>query len=378
MDRRIAHLDMDAFFASVSLLRYPELRGFPVVIGGRRAPAPQSADGATSFPRLRDYAGRGVVTTATYEARAFGVHSAMPLMKAASLAPDAILLPAQFDDYSHYSALFKQAVRAVTPQVEDRGIDEIYIDLTAEGDDSTALALSIKGAVRAATGLTCSIGIAPNKLLAKIASELDKPDGLTLLQPDDVPARIWPLDVRKINGIGPKASARLAALDIRTIGQLAAADPGMLAARFGERYGGWLRDAAHGRDDRPVVTERERKSMSRETTFERDLHPERDRDSLSSVLLDLCRRLAEDLRSEGLRTRSVGVKIRYSDFRTLTRDHTLEQATADTEAIRSAARLCLRRVPLDRKVRLLGVRAGTLLLDDGRPDARQLGFDEAR
>ena len=164
--RRIAHLDMDAFFASVELLRYPELRGQPVVIGGRNAIPVLQADGSHQFARLRTYVGRGVITTATYEARAFGVGSAMGMMKAAKLAPDAILLPANFEDYRHYSRLFKQAVAAIAPQIEDRGIDEIFIDLTDVEGETDELAARIKQAVFDATGLTCSIGITPNKLLS--------------------------------------------------------------------------------------------------------------------------------------------------------------------------------------------------------------------
>ena len=220
--RRIAHLDMDAFYASVELLRYPELRGQAVVIGGRSLHQPTiNNDGTRVFAKLRDYAGRGVVTTSTYEARALGVFSAMGMMKAAKLAPEAWLLSADFEAYRHYSRLFKQAVREIAPQIEDRGIDEIYIDLTELPQDSVLLAQQVKQAVREATGLSCSIGIAPNKLLAKIGSELDKPDGITLLTMDDVSTRIWPMAVRKINGIGPKATEKLAALGIQTIGELA-------------------------------------------------------------------------------------------------------------------------------------------------------------
>ena len=253
--RFIAHLDMDAFYASVELLRYPELRGRPVVIGGRRR-TPESGP-AAAFPTLRGYAGRGVSTTATYEARALGVHSGMGLMRAARRAPDALLLPADFDEYRRYSRLFKDAVRAVAPQIEDRGIDEIYIDLTelvlGSGVDDAAdpwlraraVAASIQQAVRAATGLSCSIGITHNKLLAKIASDLDKPGGLTILKDADIAARIWPLPVRKLNGIGPKADARLEALGIRTIGDLAHAAPALLVERFGKSYGAWMHEAAH-------------------------------------------------------------------------------------------------------------------------------------
>ncbi|HUW36923.1 MAG TPA: DNA polymerase IV [Rhodocyclaceae bacterium] len=359
--RRIAHLDMDAFYASVELLRYPELRGQPVVIGGRREQQPVAdGDGVRQFFRLRDYQGRGVVTTSTYEARALGVFSGMGLMKAAKAAPDAILLPTDFDAYRRYSGLFKSAVAAIAPQIEDRGIDEIYLDLSEVPGNSPVLARRIKQAVHEATGLTCSIGITPNKLLAKICSDLDKPDGVTILGLEDIPARIWPLPVRKINGIGPKASEKLAQLGIATIGQLARAEAAWLQQHFGRSYGAWLFDAARGRDDRPVVTRSEPKSISRETTFEQDLHPRRHRQALSEIFTALCQRVAEDLRRKGYAGRTVGIKLRYEDFQTLTRDLTLSSAVADPQAIRRAAGECLRRVPLDRKLRLLGVRVGAL------------------
>ncbi|MGH9202495.1 MAG: DNA polymerase IV, partial [Vicinamibacterales bacterium] len=210
-------------------------------------------------------------------------------------------------------------------------------------------------------GLSCSIGVTPNKLLSKIASELQKPDGLTVLSHADLPTRIWPLAARTINGIGPRASAKLEALGIRTVGELAAANPVMLIETFGSRQGHWLTDAAHGRDERSVVTERAPKSMSRETTFERDLHPRLDRETLSRVLLELCQRVSGDLVRRGCLGKTVGIKLRYADFHTLTRDITLDLATADAEAIRSAARACLKRVPLDRRLRLLGVRVASLV-----------------
>jgi DNA polymerase-4 len=362
MERRIAHLDMDAFYASVELLRRPQLRGLPVVVGGRRLPPPRPGE---AHARLADYVGRGVVTTATYEARAFGVHSGMGLMKAAALCPRAVLLPADFEEYARMSRLFKAAVREIAPSIEDRGIDEIYIDLGAHAEETVDLARRIKAAVRHATGLDCSIGIAPNKLLAKIASELDKPDGLTQIGAPDVPRRVWPLPVRKLHGVGPSAAAKLAALGIATIGELARAAPELLAARFGRRYGEWLSAAARGRDDRPLVLARAPKSVSRETTFERDLHPRHDRAELSQALAGLCERLAADLQRKRWRSRTIGIKLRYGDFRCVTRDLTLAEPTADAAQIRAAARACLRRVPLDRALRLLGVRAGTLLPDDG-------------
>jgi DNA polymerase-4 len=362
MEPRIAHLDMDAFYASVELLRYPQLKGLPVVIGGgRRRELSPEAD-VQDFPRLRSYIGRGVATTATYEARALGVHSGMGLMKSAALAPEAILLPADFDEYRIHSRRFKAAVAVIAPHIEDRGIDEIYIDLSDVPGDTVVLAQRIKDNIRLATGLSCSIGIAPNKLLAKIASDLDKPNGLTVLRHADLPARIWPLPARKINGIGPKTSVRLENLGIRTIGELAHASRDMLVEHFGKHYGHWLVEVANGRDDRPVITECEPKSISRETTFDRDLDPRRDRDreALSRILLSLCEDLSRDLSSKGYAGRTIGVKLRFEDFRTVTRDTTLPDPTSDAKAIRSAARACLKRVTLDRKLRLLGVRAASL------------------
>jgi DNA polymerase-4 len=352
---------MDAFYASVELLRYPELRGLPVVIGGRRDLQPTlQTDGSRRFARLREYAGRGVVTTSTYEARALGVFSAMGLMKAARMAPEAILLPTDFDAYRHYSRLFKAAVAGIAPRIEDRGIDEIYIDLTELPGDTRALALRVKQAVRETTGLSCSIGVTPNKLLSKICSDLEKPDGLTLLGIADIPNRIWPLPVRKINGVGPKATDKLAALGITTIGDLARAEPALLQTHFGASTAAWLHDASNGIDERPVVTRSEPKSISRETTFERDLHPRHDRNTLSQVFTALCGRVAQDLQRKGYLGRTIGIKLRFEDFRTVTRDLTLPAPTSDPAAIRRAAGECLRRVALDRKLRLLGVRASAL------------------
>ncbi len=369
--RYIAHLDMDAFYASVELLRYPQLRGQPVVVGGRRRAA-QDDPADAAFATLRGYTGRGVVTTSTYEARALGVFSAMGLMKAAKLAPDAVLLPADFEAYRHYSRLFKETVRAIAPQVEDRGIDEIYIDITALVADSAAdgapdpwararaIATDIQRAVREATRLSCSIGITPNKLLSKIASELNKPAGVSVIRPDDIRSLVWPLAVRKINGIGPKANIKLEQLGIRSIGELAQADPALLVEHFGHSYGAWMHAAAHGRDERPVVTYSEPKSISRETTFENDLHAVRDKAKLTKIFTDLCVRVAGDLERKGYVGKTIGLKIRYDNFKTVTRDLTLDAPTRDAKTIRRAAGECLKRVPLDRRIRLLGVRVGAL------------------
>jgi DNA polymerase-4 len=393
--RVIAHLDMDAFYASVELLRYPELRGMPVVIGGGRERQPVwETDPATDTPRrrfatLRGYTGRGVVTTATYEARALGVNSAMGMMKAAAKAPDAVVLPVDFDEYRRYSRRFKEAARALAPLVEDRGIDEIYIDLTElvaarlpsadealdpDADDAAQtvwwcareIGAELKQAVFAATGLSCSVGIAANKLTAKIASELDKPDGLTVVTPAEFARRLAPLAVRRLHGVGPKAAAKLARLGIATIGELAAAERAWLRQAFGPNQGAWLADAARGIDERPVVTASEPRSISRETTFERDLHAVRDKTQLSRIFTDLCTRVAGDLARKRYAGRTIGIKLRFDDFVTVTRDQTLQSAVADAAAIRRAAGQCLRRVDLTRRIRLLGVRIGAL---EPQPDA---------
>ncbi len=359
--RRIAHLDMDAFYASVELLRYPELRGLPVVIAGRDEHAPVSQpDGSRRFYRLSEYVGRGVITTATYEARAKGVLSAMGVMKAARLAPDAILLPVDFPRYRHYSKLFKAAVASIAPQIEDTGIDEIYIDLSLLPDDTLMLAQRIKQAVRDATGLTCSIGISPNKLLSKICSDLEKPDGLTILTPGDIPSLIWPLSVQKINGVGPKAAQKLATLGIHTIAELSRADLSLLHDHFGNSYATWLYEVARGIDHRPVVVDAEPKSFSRETTFERDLHPQHDRVYLTEAFTSLCQQVAEDLSSKAYVGRTISIKLRFEDFRTVTRDFSLAEHTADAAVIRQAAGECLRRVPLKKRIRLLGVKVSAL------------------
>jgi len=377
--RYIAHLDMDAFYASVELLRYPQLRGMPVVVGGRRRAAQGEPDPG-EFATLRGYSGRGVITTSTYEARALGVFSGMGLMKAAKLAPDAVLLPADFDAYRRYSRMFKDAVRAIAPLVEDRGIDEIYIDLTdlvadraAEGAPDPwarvrAIATDIQRSVRETTQLSCSIGITPNKLLSKIASELNKPAGISVIRSDEVERLVWPLAVRKVNGIGPKANLKLEALGIRTVGELAHADVALLIAHFGQSYGAWMHAAAHGRDERPVVTYSEPKSISRETTFEDDLHAFRDKEKLTRIFTELCVRVAGDLQRKGYAGKTIGLKIRYDNFKTVTRDLTLAAPTQDAAAIRRAAGECLKRVPLDRRIRLLGVRVGALAKPGAAPD----------
>lgn len=370
---------MDAFFASVELLRYPQLKGLPVVIGGGRRKVDElllrGPDGTAErerrfipvedFPLLKDYVGRGVITTATYAARQFGVGSAMGMMKAARLCPQAIVLPVDFDEVRRFSRTFKAAITEIAPVMQDRGVDEVYIDFTdvpgGQREGGRVLARLIQKSIFDTTGLTCSIGVAPNKLLAKMASEFDKPNGITVLYEHELADRIWPLPVRKVNGIGPKAEAKMTRLGLHTIGDLAKCERTWLVQHFGKAYGAWLHEVAWGRDDRPVETESEPVSMSRETTFERDLHAVRDRAELGAIFTRLCEKVAEDLQRKGYVGRTIGVKLRYADFKIATRDQSLEMYTADAKLIRRTAGLALKRVPLEKPLRLIGVRVGALV-----------------
>lgn len=375
MNRRIAHLDMDAFYASVELLRYPQLKGLPVVIGGARRRADDAMLQAVgpggladipleAFPLLSGYAGRGVITTATYAARQFGVGSAMGLMKAAKLCPQAILLPVDFEEYRKYSRLFKAEILKLTPLMEDRGVDEVYIDLTdvpgGQDDGGLVLASVLQASILQTTGLTCSIGVAPNKLIAKMASEFNKPNGISIVYEADLEKLVWPLPCRKINGIGPKADEKLKALGIHTVGDLATHERDWLVQHFGKSYGAWLCDVSHGRDERPVRTESEPVSMSRETTFDRNLHAVHDKAELGAIFTRLCEQVAGDLQRKGYMGKTIGIKLRYDDFKIATRDHTTENYTNDANLIRRLAGQCLKRVPLEKRLRLLGVKVGSL------------------
>jgi len=388
--RRIAHLDMDAFYASVELLRYPQLQGLPVVIGGGRRKeddllgrlrlaypyqewsAEHLADIPLDFfPRIAGYTGRGVITTATYAARQFGIGSAMGLMKAAKLCPEAILLPVDFDQYRHYSRSFKAIITDIAPVMENRGVDEVYIDITdvpgGQRDGGRVLARLIQKTIFQATGLTCSVGVAPNKLIAKMASEFNKPNGISIVHEADLQTLIWPLACRKINGIGPKADEKLQKHGIHTIGDLAARDRLELMNHFGKVYGAWLHEAAWGRDDRPVSLDSEPVSMSRETTFEQDLHAVRDRQELGQIFTRLCAQVAADLQRKGYEGKTIGIKLRYDNFKSVTRDQTLALYTADAATIRQVAGQCLKRVDLTRRLRLLGVRVGSLVKQGTAP-----------
>lgn len=338
--RRILHIDMDAFFAAIELRRHPELAGRPLVIGGRGDPTK-----------------RGVVSTASYEARRFGIHSGMPLRTAFHLCPDAIFLPVDFQAYETVSQQIKSLLKEFSPVVEDAGIDECFLDISHAEVAPVPLAQEIKRRIKAATGLSCSIGIAPNKLLAKIASDMDKPDGLTLITEKDIEERIWPLPVRKLLGVGPKTEARLRELGVSTIGDLAAVSMETLVARCGAAHGAYLQRAAQGIDDSPLVTHWEPKSMSRETTFETDVSDGR---MLEDKLTQLTRDVVVRMKQEHYRCRRVTVILRYADFETHTHTLPLPAATDDLDVIGEAALDCLNLFPLAKKVRLLGVRLSDL------------------
>ena len=373
----IAHLDMDAFYASVELLRYPELRGKPVVIGGgrRHQPAeyvdPVTQEVARTFSTLRGYAGRGVTTTATYEARALGLHSAMGMMKAAALAPDAVLLPVDFDAYRHYSRLFKAAVRAVAPHIEDRGIDEIYIDLTecrtrrrrARWRPSRS-----RSRMPCAKRRRCRARSASHRTSCSRKSRRTStsPNGLTLLGDGDLERRIWPLPARRINGIGPKSAARLADARHPTPSAISRAPIVRCWSRSSAaRYGAWMHEAAHGRDERPVVTYSEPQvDQPRDDVRPRSVTRGAIATSCRAIFTELCNGVGDDLQRKGYVGKTIGVKLRYDNFRTVTRDRTIAAPTQDATVIRRAAGECLKRVPLERRIRLLGVRAGGLVRAD--------------
>jgi DNA polymerase-4 len=338
--RRILHADMDAFFAAIEQHRHPELVGKPVVVGGRGDPH-----------------ARGVVSTASYEARKFDIHSAMPLRTAYHLCPEAVFLPVDYAEYSRVSAVIKGILREFSPILEDVGIDEAYLDISGSDKPPERISLEIKHRIKAATGLTCSIGVAPNKLLAKIASDLHKPDGFTDIGARDVEACIRPLPVRKVPGVGPVTEEHLHAMGVQTIGQLAALPLDRLTATFGQAHGVFLYQAARGIDERPLVTHWEAKSHSREITFQHDTG---NWQTIARTLAGLSREVAEDLAHDGCRGHTVGIKLRFADFETHTREKTLDFPTDSADTIRRAAFECLGRVDLDRKVRLIGVRVGEL------------------
>lgn len=338
--RRIIHIDMDAFFASVEMKRRPELTGKPVVVGGGGDPTK-----------------RGVVSTASYEARKFGIHSAMPLRTAYRLCPDAVFLPVDYEEYSRVSEIVKGILREFTPILEDVGIDEAFLDISQIDNPPEEIAREIKKMVYDETGLTCSIGIASNKLLAKIASDMQKPDGLTIIGEKDIKNRIFPLSIRKLWGVGPKTEAHLNRIGIKTIGELASMSRDKLVEEFGESYGNYLYEASRGIDERPLITHWEPKSHSREITFQKDTQ---NWQVIARTIAGLTKDVVGSMKEDGYKVKTVTVKIRFSDFETHTRAKTLSEPTDSVEKIRKTAFYCLGKLEMKKKVRLIGIRVGGL------------------
>jgi DNA polymerase-4 len=345
--RAIVHLDLDAFYAAVEVLEHPDLDGKPVLVGGR----PEE---------------RGVVAAASYPARAFGVRSAMPMAKALRLCPQAIVIPPHHDLYRKYSRRVMEILHQTSPLVEQISIDEAYLDLTdrvAAWEKAVEIARRLQVRVRDETKLSASLGVATNKLVAKVASGRDKPGGLTVVRPGKEAAFLAPLPVRVLWGVGPVTERRLAAMGVKTVGQLAQLDEEELHARFGQRGTDMARQS-RGIDERPVVTEHERKSVSQERTFARDL---REKKTLQKQLERLSQGVAEQLRRMELQAGTVAIKLRYADFTTLTRQMKLTAPTDDKEVIYQTARELFKRAwQHGRPVRLLGVAARQLSSPSGQ------------
>ncbi len=316
-ERTILHVDMDAFFASVEQRDHPELRGKPVLVGGTGP--------------------RGVVAAASYEARKFGCRSAMPSAVAKRLCPQAVFVKGSFAVYKKDSERIMDILESFTPLVQPVSIDEAFLDVTGSHGlfgSGEAIAAEIRRRVSHDLALTCSVGIAPNKFLAKLASDLNKPDGMTVITPETIRATLDPLPVSRLWGVGPAAEKSLHKLGIRTIADLHALPLEVLRSRF-EDFGEHLWNLARGLDDRPVHTDREAKSISHEHTFAQNLE---DPDAVRAVLADEAEQVARRLRRHARFARTVMVKIRFGDFETITRSVTLEQATDRTDEISAAAR----------------------------------------
>ncbi len=347
----ILHLDLDAFYASVEQLDDPGLRGRPVIVGGT--------------------SGRGVVCAASYEARRFGVRSAMPTVEARRRCPEGVFLPPRFERYGELSRAVFAVYRKYTPLVEPLSLDEAFLDVTgsrALHGEPEHIARKVKGEVREGTGLTVSAGVADCKMAAKIASDLGKPDGLVAVPPGTTAAFLAPLPVWRLWGVGKVTEQALRALGIATVGELARFPEQVLVERFGSQ-GAHMRALARGDDPREVVPDEEARSVGAEDTFEQDLSGE---DALLPQLLDQCVRVARRLREAGLRGRVVTLKIKYADFEQITRRSTLPHPSADAGEIYRSIREDLGRAGIDRPVRLTGV---TVSGFDGAGDApAQMGL----
>ena len=357
MERIVLHVDMDAFYASVEQRDHPALRGRPVIVGGRPSD-------------------RGVVAAASYEARRYGIHSAMPTARALKLCPQAELIRGRMGYYREVSHQLREIMLAYTHRVEPLSLDEAYLDLTpvvAGSEHAERVGHELKRRIRETTRLTCSVGIAPNKSVAKLASDHAKPDGFVVIRPDDVEAFLGPLPVGELSGVGASTEARLHGLKVHTVADLRQLPIKTLTETFG-KWGVELYQRARGVDDRPVNPDHDPKQLSRETTFADD---RREVDGLLRILDELSDEVAADLRSEGRRARTVQIKARYADFTTITRSVTLGEPIEEAQLIREAARWLFRhRVEQQSQgFRLLGVGVGNM--SDAQP--RQLPlFPELR
>jgi DNA polymerase IV len=359
--RVIAHADMDAFYASVEILDNPELRGKPVIVGGSSR--------------------RGVVTSASYEARKYGVHSAMPTAQARKLCPDGIFIPGRMARYEDAARAVRRVFESFSPIVEPLSLDEAFIDLTGTAKllgPPLEAARAIKRRMREETGLVVSVGVAPIKMVAKILSDVSKPDGLLVLGPECIQEFLDPLPVERLWGVGRVTLGRLNGLGIRTIGELARFDAATLAARFGS-MGAHLHELSNGRDDRAVVADWQHKSYGEECTFEHDLAF--DSLELGRTLIAHAEALARRLRADGVRARTVTLKLKLARplgggrYPILTRSLSLEHATDDGAEISDAAQQMLSRVREREKIRLAGLHVHNL----ERTDASQLDlFDRSR
>jgi DNA polymerase-4 len=344
----IAHVDMDAFYVSIEMLRHPELRGKPVVV---------AYDGP-----------RGVVTTASYEARKYGVHSALPMVTARRRCPDLIVLPVDMQLYKRGSNKVMETLREFSDQVEVVGLDEAYVDLSSSPVPQSR-AQEIKRRIREVTRLVCSIGLAPNKLMAKIASDLDKPDGFYVLDHDNWLETVGEKPASLLPGVGPKTFGRLRGLGIETVAQLARTDEFTLGQAFGPNHGEALRARANGVGSTKLNEETVRKSESRETTFPQDVT---DRDVLRETVERLARSVCESLASHGRRGRTVTLKIRLRPFKTYTRSRSLPSHTVEPDTVAATALELLERFDPQTPVRLIGVGVAGLVSEEEHHQPGQL------
>ncbi len=338
----ILHVDLDAFYASVEVLKDPSLAGRPVVVGGAGP--------------------RGVVMSASYEARAYGVRNAMPAVRARRLCPDAVFLPPDFEAYRAHSNRFREILLAVTPLVEPIALDEAFLDVSGAGllfGEPPEIAAKIRREVAAEVGVRCSVGVGPNKLVAKLASKRAKPDGLLVVRADEVDAFLHPLSVRALWGVGERTAETLARVGVRTVGDLARTPVRVLERLLGEQHARDLHELALGHDDRPVTPYEPPRSISHEETFETDLD---DTEELLREALALSHRVAARLREDGYRARTLTLKVRLANFTTLTRSRTLPAPTDVGAEIHAVVADLYRGLPGGRRrVRLLGVAATGLV-----------------